>query len=207
MGRPAQRSFGLPAAPAHAGLRHRTTGRLRTGPGRRRGAHAADRRRTEAQTQRLPPPAAQPRRILRSQGGRGIRRQGRQAALHRLHGPRMRQLPRNGGPRMVRPAGAGHPAQRLRDRGALLRRQESASRERMGDHRCGQGAQEPRQNQLLLRAEDLRGQRPALLRTAGPRRENARAAARIRPQRRKLRAIPAQRHRSLQKAAITRIYV
>ena len=37
-------------------------------------------------------------------GGRGIRRQGRQAALHRLHGPRMRQLPRNGGPRMVRPA-------------------------------------------------------------------------------------------------------
>lgn len=42
MGRPAQRSFGLPAAPAHAGLRHRTTGRLRTGPGRRRGAHAAD---------------------------------------------------------------------------------------------------------------------------------------------------------------------
>ena len=36
----------LPPLP-HAGLRHRTTGRLRTGPGRRRGAHAADRRRTE----------------------------------------------------------------------------------------------------------------------------------------------------------------
>ncbi len=140
-GAPLKRSFGLPAAPAHAGLRHRT-GRLRTGPGRRRGAHAADRRRTEAQTQRLPPPAAQPRRILRSKEAEAY---AAKVGLKPLfidftgHGcvncremearvwsdPQVLDILRNDYVIV-----------------ALYRRQESASRERMGDHRCGQGAQD-----------------------------------------------------------------
>ncbi len=57
---------------------------------------------------------------------------------------------------MVRPRSAGASPRRLRDRGALLRRQEGASRERLGDDRIGQGAQKPRQDQLLLRPQNLR---------------------------------------------------
>ena len=82
-----QGTFGLPAAPAYAGLRHRT-GRLSRSVGRT--GHAADRRRRKTQAQRLPAPAARTRRILRPAGGRSIRRESRQAAVHRLHGPRLR---------------------------------------------------------------------------------------------------------------------
>ena len=199
MGRPAQRPLGLPAAAAYAGFRDREGS---AGPFGHRSAHAADRRGTETQAQRFPAPAPRPRRILRPERSRGLCRKGRQTALHRLHGARVRQLPRNGSPRMGRPASARHPAQRLRDRGALLRRQESASRERMGDHRCGQGAQEPRQNQLILRAEYLRGQRPALLRVAGARREGVGSAPRLRPRRAGIRRFPPQRRRSLRQAEI-----
>ena len=37
--------------------------------------------------------------FLRLEGGRGLCRRGEQADLHRLHGARLRELPRNGGPR------------------------------------------------------------------------------------------------------------
>ena len=103
---------------------------------------------------------------------------------------------------MVRPAGAGDSAQRLCDRRALLRRQEGAPRERVGHDRFGESVEKPRQNQFLLCVEDLRGQRSALLRLAGARREAARSAARIRPQHPRIRRIPPKRPRSLPQRAI-----
>ena len=104
----------------------------------------------------------------------------------------------------VRPRGARHAAQRLRDRRALLRRQESAPRERMGHDRVGKSAEKPRQDQLPLRAHDLRRERTALLRPAGTRRQDARTAPRIRPQRTRIRRIPPKRTRSIPGGTVAR---
>lgn len=118
MGSSPQRALGIPPATAHAGFRHRTGwyGRNRE----RRCAHDADRRRTKTQAQRIPAPAPQPRGILRPVRSPGLCREGQQAPVHRLHRARMRELPRDGGARMVRPPGVGHTTQRLRHRCAIF---------------------------------------------------------------------------------------
>ena len=84
----------------------------------------------------------------------------------------------------------------------LFGRQEGAARERMGHYRRRQGSQGARQDQLLLRTEDLRRECPALLRAAGSRRTAACRTARLRPLGRGLRRVPPKRTGSLQTAEI-----
>ena len=172
VGRPAQGALWIPPADHHAGFRPRSQYR---GSSRRN----IGQRYREAQVQRLSPPPARTRGIFRPGGGGSLCRQGRETPVHRLHGPRLRELPRNGGPRMVRPRGAGDPAQRLCHLRPLLGRQEGAARGGLGHDRCRKGPQESREDQLLLRAEDLRCECTALLRPAGPRRETAGRAPRV----------------------------
>ena len=104
----------------------------------------ADARMTLTVDGRIPAPAPQPRGILRPVRSPGLCREGQQAPVHRLHRARMRELPRDGGARMVRSPGVGHTTQRLRHRCAIFRRQEGSARGRMGYDRLGKSAQKPR---------------------------------------------------------------
>lgn len=109
----------------------------------------------------------------------------------------MCKLQRDGGARVGRSPGLEDAKGRLCHRGAVLRRQKGAPGERVGDNRDGKGAQKPREDKLLLRTQDIRRKRAAILRATGTRREDTRTTKGIRPKRTELREIPKRRNRGV----------
>ena len=89
--------------------------------------------------------------------------EGRQAAAHRFHGPRLCQLPRDGIARLERSPCTQVDEERLCGLFPLWRRQDRRGSGRVGDHRQGQGAQESGQDQFLFRDEALSRECAALL--------------------------------------------
>ncbi len=105
--------------------------RVESQPGR---CDPGDRRSSRVRSPQVRRPLASPPRhlgVLRLRAGSGLRRSAEEALVHRLYRTRLRQLPRDGGQRVVRPRGTTATQARLRGGGPLRGRKRSAARNRL----------------------------------------------------------------------------